>query len=176
MSDIKRIIDEAIKRIREASDSVDEDRLDEILEKAEQVDALAEEVKTNCTDIVKEITMEKEPFESDLHFRGRVEGYEGNPDALQGEGGALRDVATYWWRGLPVEVEVSWLNGEFTITLFKQATGKRCGQLSIKFRSLLNMLEVSKEDGDLQAALGEDYGRMFGTVSDIHDTYRSNNS
>lgn len=170
MSDIKKIIEDAVKRIREASDDVDEDKLDEILEKAEAADALAEEVKNDCTDIVEVLKDEQEPFESGLHFRGRVEGYEGNPDALHGDGGALRDVATYWWRGLPVEVEVSWLSGQFAITLFKQATDKRCGQLTISFRSLLNMMEVAKKDDDLKSALGEDYGRMFGTVSDIHDT------
>ena len=172
---IRDIIESALDQIKDES-QISRDKIDALLEKAEVIDALAMKIKEGAEDLVTKANSDVDidlsdiqPFESDMNFRSRIEDYEGNSDALIGEGGALRDTGTYWWRGLPIEAEVSWLDGIFTLTVFKQATGKRCGRYSIKLSKLLAYIECG-HDENLKSALGSDYDRMFSDCVDRHDT------
>ena len=166
---IRDIIKEAIEKLGKETQLSDE-KIDLLMEKAETVDKLAATIKGQAEDLVESASKPvKEPFESEMNFRGRIETYEGDPEALVGEGGTLRDTGTYWWRGLPIEVEVSWLDGLFTLNLFKSATGERCGHYSVKLTKLLAYIECQHDEG-LKTALGSDYDRMFSDCVDRHDT------
>ena len=184
---IKDIIKETIEKLSKETQLSDE-KIDLLMQKAEIVDKLAGTIEGQCKDLVEssngkqaqpptlkefEEALEQEPFESEMNFRGRIEDKtqsNHNPDAyVIGEGGALRDTGTYWWRGLPVEVEVSWFDGTFTLELFKQDSDKRCGHYSMKLSKMIAFIECSSDE-NLKAALGTDYDRMFSNCCDRHDT------
>lgn len=94
-----------------------------------------------------------------------------NPDVHEGTKGTLIDRCTYWWRGLPVRVEVSWIGGGFLCNIIRISDDEVVGRYQTNIMEIFH--EVEKDDDKCKHLLGNDYGHMFGIHVDIGDTCRA---
>tara|TARA_B100001013_G_scaffold331809_1_gene247645 strand:+ start:3880 stop:4587 length:708 start_codon:yes stop_codon:yes gene_type:complete len=87
---------------------------------------------------------------------------------IEGPGGKLLDSGEYWWRGMPVNVTVSWVNGVFTFEIFRTSDNKKLGMSVITYRDIVEHIE--RDDDHCRQVLGVDYGHMFSCECNHSDT------
>ena len=87
---------------------------------------------------------------------------------IAGPGGKLIDSGEYWWRGMPVDITVSWFNGIFTFEMFRTSDNKKLGTSVITYRDIVEHIE--KDDDHCRQVLGVDYGHMFSCECNHPDT------
>ena len=93
--------------------------------------------------------------------------FETNSHTFEGSRGTLIDPATYWWRGLPVSLSLSWIGGAFLCDIVRQSDDTIVGRYRLNIMDIFRYVE--KDNKACMESLGDDYGHMFGLHVDHSD-------
>tara|TARA_B100000586_G_scaffold226003_1_gene173759 strand:- start:559 stop:1158 length:600 start_codon:yes stop_codon:yes gene_type:complete len=184
MSEIKKIIDEAILRITKLNNNNPD--IEDVLSKAELLSEQLESISGEVLKDVEKLEIPEIDIQTPSHCMSVIDKelakltmgktdelldqklfVTDEPDTHYGSKGTLVDPATYWWRGLPVKLELSWIGGSFFCKIIRVNDNAVVANYDINFWQMLRYIE--RDNQKCMDSLGSDYGHMFGVRVDHND-------